>query len=828
MSCSKPRRRVGESTGLHLRATPLLSSFAYIVAAFFCSLSFGAEETVTVLPANIDLTGPQAAQRILVQHRVDGNLHGPVDVPPKFTVTTPGVVEIRDGQVVAVGNGETELHVSTPDGVATAQVRVSAVDQPFEWTFRNHVLSVMAKAGCNSGACHGAAAGQGGFRLSLRGYDPKGDFHQITRQTRGRRIVPSDPGRSLLLLKPTQTLPHKGGERFTSDSLEYRVLAQWIAAGTPPPSTTDALITELEIFPKTVILQPGAEQQVIVRAHFSDGHIEDVTPWAKYTATVTGTAQIDGKGKVTIVGHGESAITAWYLSRIATATVTVPFSPDDAPELAEAPARNFIDHLVTEKLRSLRIPSSGPATDHEFLRRAHLDTTGVLPTAAETKGFLDDPAPSRQKRDQLIDALLERPEFVDYWSYKWSDLLLVNSRRLGNAAMWAYYAWIRNRVEANTPWDDFTRQLVTSTGSALENGATNFFVLHQDPREMAETTSVAFLGLSINCAKCHNHPLEKWTNNQYYGMANLFSRVRTKKDEGGGHNMIYTATSGELIQPLTGEPQPPRPLDGMAIDFAETQDRRLHLADWLVDRKNPYFSRAISNRVWANFMGVGLVEKVDDLRVTNPASNEKLLSALADYLADKGFNLKSLMRAILRSNTYQRSSRATKANAADTRYYSRYYSRRLKAEVLLDAFSQVTGVPTQFGDYPKGWRALQLPDSNINSYFLSSFGRPDREQTCECERTAEPSVAQVLHITNGSTLNDKLAAESNHLTKSVDSGKSAEKLVEDAYLRALSRRPSKKEREGIAKIIAAANDKRLALEDLYWSVVSTKEFLFNH
>jgi hypothetical protein len=452
--------------------------------------------------------------------------------------------------------------------------------------------------------------------------------------------------------------------------------------------------------------------------------------------------------------------------------------------------------------------------------------------------FLDDT--STGKRDALIDSLLQRPEFVDYWTYRWSDLLLVSSKRLKTPAMWSYYNWVRNSVAANVPWDRMVRQLVTAQGHTLENGAGNFFVLHDDPRLMAETTTQAFLGMSINCAKCHNHPMEKWTNDEYYQFANLFSRVRAKAGEGDGDTVIFASTSGDLVQPRTGKPQPPRPLEGMALPIDSPEDRRGALASWLTSPENPYFARSIVNRVWANFMGAGLVEPVDDLRATNPSSNEQLLSALAKFLAENKFDLKTLMRAILQSETYQRTSKPLPENAADTRFYSHYFPKRLMAEVLLDAVSQVADVPTQFqvdlrnenrglGDkYPLGMRAIQLPDTKIASYFLKAFGRPDREKTCECERTSEPSVTQVLHIANGDTLNKKLQAKDSRVAKLLSQPPG--KIIEEIYLNALSRLPTDEEREKMVEALDEAKDeeKRLVVEDLFWAVLSSKEFLFNH
>jgi hypothetical protein len=796
-----------------------------VLAVQFCF----AEEGLAILPTKIALHSAEARQQILVEATRDGRYVGQISEDLEFSSSDPKVLTIKEGVAIPVGNGAATLTAKTKHGTATAQVTVDGMDKPFEWSFRNHVQPVLMRTGCSTGACHGAAAGKSGFKLSLRGYDDEGDYRAITRHALGRRVDLFDPGRSLLLTKPTVAVSHKGGTRFETDSLEYRVISEWIAAGAHGPKEADTRIDHIEILPENAVLKSGANQQLLVRAHFSDGHTEDVTRWARYTSAVATVATIDENGGVKIVGNGEGAITAWYLSRIAIATISAPYEKPVAPEVfAQTKTRNFIDELVLEKLRALNLPPSARSTDGEFLRRAFLDTIGVLPTADETRAFLADKA--NDKRDALIEKLLTRPEFVDYWAYKWSDLLLVNSEKLNAAAMWSYHNWIRRSVAANTPWDVFVRQIVTSKGSTLENGAANYYVLHEDPAEMAENTSVAFMGLSINCAKCHNHPLEKWTNNQYYGNANLFARVRMKNGAGDGNKIIFCASEGDLVQPLTGKPQPPQPLDGKALPIDSPDDRREQLADWLVSRDNPYFSRAITNRVWANFMGTGLVELVDDLRVTNPASNEKLLSAMARHLADNKFDLKTLMRAILQSETYQRSSQSLPENTGDLRFYARYYPRRIMAEVLLDAISQVTAAPTEFPNYPKGWRAIQLPDSNVNSYFLKSFGRANRLTTCECERTSEPSMAQVLHISNGDTLNQKLAAADNRVAAVLKEKVPHEKIVEDLYLAALSRFPTDAEKTKLLKLLSESGEKdaRQTLEDLFWGVLSSKEFLFNH
>ena len=718
---------------------------------------------------------------------------------------------------------------------------IETTNRAAEVSFRNDVQPVLARSGCSAGACHGAAAGQNGFKLSLRGYDDDADWLALTRGALGRRIIPSDPGRSLMLLKPTKAVPHKGGKRFEVDSIEYRILSDWIAAGAPGPKSDDPRIQRIEFVPDHMMLSLSATQSLNVRAHFSDGHSVDVTHWAKFSGANASVATVNDDGLVQVVGFGEGAVTAWYLSKMAVATVTVPYTNKvDRAVFAHADRRNFIDDLVLEKLQELNLPPSPRCTDEEFIRRAFLDTIGVLPTPQEVRDFLTGSDPG--KRDDLIEKLLKRPEFVDYWSYKWSDLLLVNSDKLSRPAMFAFYNWIRHQVAANMPWDQFVREIILARGSTFQNGQANYYSLHEDPTALAETTTQAFLGMAVTCARCHNHPMEKWTNDEYFGFANLFARVRSKSGTNEGERLIFVSQRGDLNQPRTGRPQPPRPLESAPLPLDSPQDRREVLAKWLTAPENPFFTRAIVNRLWKNFYGVGLVEAVDDLRSTNPASNEKLLSAAARFLAEQKFDLQALMRAILQSATYQRSSAPVPGNSDDSRFYSRYYPRRLMAEVLLDAVSQVTGVPTEFvtdlrnqnlglGEkYPLGIRAQQLPDSMILSYFLKSFGRAERQKTCECERTSEPSIAQALHIANGDTLNEKLSAKDNRITKLLAQNLTNKALIDEAYLASLSRLPTDAEKAKLLTTLQQAPDaeRRAAVEDVFWAVLSSREFLFNH
>lgn len=709
-------------------------------------------------------------------------------------------------------------------------------------SFRNTIQPILTRYGCAMGACHGAAAGQGGFRLSLRGFDDEGDWLSITRSAKGRRLTLEDPARSLFLLKAVKAVPHKGDKRFEANSPEYKAIVDWIAAGAPGPRADDARIASLEVSHPHLVTKPGHTVQLKVTAKFSDGHTEDVTRWSKYVATNASVATVDDNGLVKTTGSGEGTVSAWYLSQLAITTVTIPNAiPVQPAAFATQKPRNFIDEHTLAKLRELNIPPSARADDHEFIRRVFVDTLGILPTSEEARAFFADTAPD--KRDRLIDSLLQRPEFVDYWTHRWSDLFLVNGDKLMPTSMWSYYNWIRRHVAANTPWDAMVRDLLTATGSTLENGAGNFFILNDEPTKCAETVSVAFMGTSIGCAKCHNHPLEKWTNEQYFAFANLFARVRAKNGTQADERVLFSDTQGDIVTPLTGKAQAPRPLDAVtAVSMTSTEDRRITLAKWLTGADNKLFQRAIVNRVWANFFGSGLVEPVDDLRVTNPASNEPLFAAACDHLVQQKFNLKALMRTILQSETYQRSSVTLPENISDLRYGSHYVPRRLKAEVLLDTISQATAAPTTFkidrrnanrgtaDSYPMGFRALQLPDSNIASYFLKSFGRADRVATCECERTNEPSMAQALHIANGDTMNAKLAEKNNRLDALLASKQPDEKIVEEAYLLTLTRPPTEREKDKATKLLATAQpaDRRFTLEDLFWSLMSSKEFLFNH
>ncbi|HEV2494217.1 MAG TPA: DUF1549 domain-containing protein [Terriglobia bacterium] len=802
---------------------------------------------IEILPATVSILGPHYQQRLVVEGTfADGHQEDLTAQAALTSSNAKAAIADKSGFVLPEGDGESTITAVVGGHRASAPVNVKDFAVASTWSFRNDVLPVMTKVGCNSGPCHGAAAGKNGFKLTLRGYDPETDYYTLTHQALARRTDRLEPAKSLILLKPTLTIAHGGGRRFAVGSPEYQVMSGWIAQGMPAPQDSDPRVTAIQVLPREASLQPGAEQQLVVTAVFSDGHTEDVTRWAKYDSGDEGVATVDNNGHVTMHGYGEAPVTVWYQSHVTFSRVRIPFPYQlDEEVFKKAPRRNYIDEDVLAHLQALHVPPSRPAGDSEFIRRAFLDVAGILPTSAEVEAFLKDTAPD--KRSRLIDTLLKRPEFVDYWAYKWSDLLLVNSNRLSNEDMWSYYNWIRSSVAADKPWDQFVYQIVTATGKTAENGAANYWVVHRDPLDTSENMAQAFLGITITCAHCHNHPLAKWTQKDYYGMANLFARVRLKTFANGGNRpgvgeyfnnvSVYSAPTGEFTDDRFMVVLPPKPLDAKALPETVPGDTRVYFAKWITAPENPFFARNIVNRIWRNFMGRGLVEPVDDLRDTNPATNDQLLDGLVKDFKAHHFDVDYLIRTIMQSATYQTSSEPLKENADDDKYGSHYVIKRLPAEVLLDAYSQVTQAPEKFEGYPVGMRALQLPDTAVKSYFLTAFGRPPRQQTRESERTSVPTITQALHIINGDTLNNKLRNPGSSIDMLLKLGFSDEQIVDYLYLASFSRPPRESERSALVKALASAEQqkvegiddpRRAALIDMSWAMLTSEEFMFNH
>lgn len=798
--------------------------------------------TLRVLPGHFTLTGQYATQRVTVVEEAAGDVRADRTALATFTSSAATVASVdRSGNVRAESDGEAVITAKVGEQAASITVRVEKTREPFAWSFRNHVTPVLTRAGCNSGACHGALAGKGGMKLSLRGYDLDADHFVLTRQALGRRVDREAPAKSLVLLKPTMAVVHGGGQKIDIDTPEYRVLANWVADGAPGPTDKDARIQRIEVSPPSALLAPKDAVQLLVRAYYSDGTSQDVTRWAKYSSAEDLVAGVNLDGKVTVTGHGEAAISVWYSNRVASATIVSPYANKLAADVYSKAVRfNFVDELVLKKLARVNLPPSPLCDDHEFVRRAFLDTAGILPTPEEVRQFVLDA--SHDKRAKLIDALLERPEYVDYWAYKWSDMLLITTRRLSQTAVWGFYQHVRQGVADNKPWDRFARDILTASGSNLRNGAANYFVLHKDVTAMNEATAVTFLGMSLTCARCHNHPLERWTQDQYWQMANFFGRVGLKDDDRGAI-LVQPQPTGEAVHPRRGVGLEPTPLDGKPLSLDHAGDRRKYLVDWLTAADNPYFAKALVNRVWRNYLGRGLVEAEDDLRETNPPTNAELFDALAKDFVNHKYDVKHLIRTIMTSTTYQRTSRPVPGNEADDRFYSRYLARRLSGEVILDAYSQVTGVPTPFkelmtnardattpyGGFPLGTRALQLPDSLVASRFLDAFGRPERANTCSCERSQDSTVGQALHLSNGETLNAKLRSKESVVARWLADKLSDDEVVRRLYRAALCREPTAKELATFGKQLSEvpAEGRREALEDLVWAVLTSKEFVFN-
>jgi Protein of unknown function (DUF1553)/Protein of unknown function (DUF1549)/Bacterial Ig-like domain (group 2) len=802
---------------------------------------------LAIYPTAVTLTGPSAKQQLRLCEVVGARATADVTDQSAWSSDNAKIVSVsKSGEVQSVGAGKATISATVAGQTKSITIMVVDFDKPRALAFVPDIQPVLTKSGCNMGACHGALAGKGGFKLSLRGYNHESDHFTIAKQALARRTDTTEPDESLILKKATRSMSHAGGKRFAKDSEEYRVLREWIAAGAPGPADNDVSLAKIEVFPNLAVLKPKDNLKVVVQATYSDGRTADVTHWAKFSSSEETIVTVDDEGQAKVEASGEAAIAVLFGSKVATATITVPHLKQvDAALFDKAGKNNFIDEHVLNKLKLLNLPPSGDCTDAEFIRRATLDTCGLLPTPDEVKAFVADA--KLNKRERLIDSLLARTEFTDYWTHKWCDLFLVSTRKLSQQSMLGFHRQIRSAVADNLGWDQVARDILTANGSTLAKGGGAYFVQRKDVTDLTESTAVTFLGMSITCARCHNHPLEKWTQDQYWQLANLFSRVNIKNGDRSGEQWVQSAPTGDALHLRTGKPMPPTPLDGVPMDLDSSADRREYFANWLTSPKNPYFAKAIVNRIWRNYLGRGLVEAEDDLRDTNPATNKELLDALtADFVANK-FDTKRLMKLILNSATYQRSSKATPQNIADDRFYSRYLLRRLPAEVLLDAYSDITGVPTPFNTvalgvtggtakselYGEGTRAMQLPDSLLVSQFLDSFGRAERSLACSCETTTDSSVGQALHLNNGKTLNDKLRDPKSIVNRWLDKKTSDADIVTELFRRTLGREANATERKKFESLLAEASKtgaeaRREALEDAVWAVLTSKEFLFNH
>ncbi len=696
--------------------------------------------------------------------------------------------------------------------------------------FENDIVPILTKFGCNASGCHGKAEGQNGFKLSVFGFDPLADHTAITKEARGRRVFPASPKQSLFLEKASGGLPHGGGIRIPPDRREYDTLFRWISMGSPLGSANDPHITAIQITPHSSQLTMGQTQRLTVKATFSDGWQTDVTELAMFQSNNEGLATVDDKGLVS-VGRvpGDVAVMTSYLGQVDVFRALVPRERIDSSSgstsaFAEA---NFIDQHIHAKLKQLNLQPSSLADDASFLRRTYLDIIGTLPSPAEARSFLKDASAAR--RIDLVDRLLKRSEYADYWGLKWSDLLRVNRLELGRKNAHLYYQWIRDSFLQNKPLDRFAHELITAEGPIREQPAGLFYKVVSDSKQMASTLSQALLGVRIECAQCHHHPYDRWGQEDYYGMQAFFTDVAFKTAAQG--DMLVSTGSAKSVNPRTGLQVAARALgEKPPIDISPNAMKpnglRYELSGWMTGKQNPYFARNMANRIWAQFMGRGLIEPVDDVRMTNPASHPELLDALADYLKEHDYDQHALIKLIVSSNTYQRSSEPNESNASDQQNYSRYPLKQLEAEVLFDAVCQTTGVYEKFAGVPEGSRAIQLWDSHVPHYFLQLFGRPMRATACECERVGEPTVSQVLHILNSPEIQAKLSHDGGRLAKLIHL--TDEQVTEELYFAFFGRQPTSAERLVACEHLQKRTDRQRALEDLAWSMMNSMEFLFNH
>jgi hypothetical protein len=793
-----------------------------------------------VTPPAVTLEGNFARTQLLVT-RVEGAR--PADErcadlthEAVYTSSNEQIVSVRKGGVVlARGNGTATLSVTAAGKSVGVPVTVTGILPRPVVGFSEHIMPILTRAGCNAGACHASQYGKGGFKLSVFGSQPEQDYQAIVRDNLGRRVNALDPAASLLLRKPTLGVPHEGGRRLEAGSVDYQMLAAWQANGAPGPNAKAPQVTALRVLPRRRAGAVGFSQQLQVVATFDDGKSRDVTAWAKFKSMDEGVLGVSPLGLVQTLGRGQGTALVRFEDHAEIATFVVPYA--DAVDLAAWTDRNFIDRFAAAKFREVGISLSPLCDDATFLRRVFLDVLGTLPTPQQAAAFLDAKDPD--KRDRLIDALLgltgdpardvHNNAYAAWWTLKWADLVRSNSAALGEQGMWALHNWMTASFRDNKPFDRLVRELITARGSTFSNGPANYFRIANNPQDLTEATSQLFLGVRMQCAKCHHHPFEKISQADYYGFAAFFARVGTKTSQEfgifGNETVVVVRPDGEIGHPKTGAILKPTPLHGKPL-AAEPPDRRRALADWLTAADNPYFARNVVNRYFAYLMGRGLVEPIDDVRATNPPTNPALLDALAEDFVKSGHDVKHLLRTILRSRLYQLDSQPSKGNAADDRFYSHHPVKRLSAEALLDAVDAATGVPTKFAKVPLGTRAIELPDARYDNYFLNTFGKPRREAVCECERVSEPNLAQALHTLNGDVLAAKLAAADGRLGRLLAAKKAPEEIIAELYLAALSRRPSAEELAVCRKWLAESPNPRAFCEDLLWSLVNSKHFLF--
>lgn len=787
-----------------------------------------------VKPAQVQLRGLYERAQLLVTADATDRA-ADLTQQVKYTSSNTKVVTVsKTGQLMAVGNGSAEIRIKHGKQTKTVAVTVSGINLKTGFGYLRHVQPILSKAGCNAGACHASQYGKGGFKLSVFGFQPANDWNAILRDRQQRRLNLLEPERSLFLRKPTMQTPHGGGKRLDADSIDYRILAEWIRSGASKPERGFKKVTKINVYPQRRVGKEGLQQQLRVEAVYAGGETRDVTAWAKYDSMDDALLSVNEAGRVTAIGKGQAPIMVRFEGQANIAMFVMPYSTKTPPlgkggqgGVAGWKNNNFVDKLAAAKFKELGIEPSPLCDDATFIRRAFFDAIGTKPTVEQTVAFIKSKDP--KKREKLIDQLLgltgdpkqdiHNDQYAAYWTLKWSDLLKVHSNTVGEQGMWALHNWLKGSFRTNKRFDKFVTELVTAKGSIYSNGPANYFRINRNGSDLTESTAQLFLGIRLQCAKCHHHPFEKYSQADYQNFARFFSRVGTKTSQEFG---LFGRESVVVVRP-TGNVKA-SPLDGDAV--THPLDLRIPLAKWLTSSKNEYFAKNIVNRYVSYLLGRGLVEPVDDLRETNPPTNVALMNALADHFVKSGYDLKQLIRAIMVSRLYQLSSDPTPANSADRRFYSHFKVKRITAEPLLDAVVKVTGTPTKFKNLPPGTRAIELPDAEYPNYFLTTFGKPKRASVCECERVPDENLSQALHTLNGDTLQTKITAKTGRLAKLLKAKTPHPKIVEQLYLATLCRYPTKKEQSACAKLLKESPTAKEFYEDLLWALMNSKQFLF--
>ncbi len=808
-----------------LRILGLLGVWSAFAVTAHAALGEAAITNIDVYPPEVELSTSRDRQRIVVMATREDGVTLDVTAQATLTPTNAALVRFDGPTIYPAADGEATVHIDYAGHTAELPlvVKESAVDRPV--SFQLDVMPVFMRTGCNTGSCHGAARGKDGFRLSLFGFDPAGDHFRITRELGFRRINLALPAESLLMEKATGAVPHSGGKRFAPDSEYYQTLLRWLDAGAPSDPSAPPEVVALEVFPRQFVLEgEGATQQLIARAKYADGTDRDVTNLAVFMTNNDNSAPIDANGLVTAANRGEAFVMARYATHtVGSQALVLPKDLQYAPP-TETPV-NYIDELVNAKLEKLRLPPSERCGDEVFLRRATIDITGMLPTEDEFRAFTADADPA--KRAKLIDRLLERKEFSEIWAMKWAELLMVKSNNdVSYKSMFLYSNWLTDRISSNTPLNVMVQELLGANGGTFTNPPTNYYQIERDTLKTAENVAQVFMGMRTQCAQCHNHPFDRWTMDDYYSFAAFFSQIGRKGGEDYRETIVFNSGGGEVGHPVGGRVMPPKFLGGDTPDVAG-KDRRVVLAEWLASPANPYFATSVANRVWEHFFGVGIVEPIDDVRVSNPASNPELFQALGDRFTQYNYDFKQLVRDICNSRAYQRSSRRNESNASDERNFAHAAIRRIKSEHLLDSISAVTETQDKFQGLPLGARAVQIADGGVSTYFLTTFGRATRTTCAVAEVKTDPTLSQSLHLLNGETVESKVR-DGGLVKRWLDAGKTPAEVIESIYIRCLCRRPLEAESAKLLEVVGAAESPQQGLEDVFWAVLNSREFLFNH